>query len=350
MFTMRRTIVMIHPGGLGDVLLAVPALGRLRTRFPNHRLVLCAEDQVARLLFAYRIIDAWTSVQGRAGADLFAGADSVTGQVQTWLKNCDLAIAWTQDLDGKLTETLKAIGVREVIVRSPFSTEIRATHQRDRFLEAINEAPSDDKGDVLLMVTEPLLHIGRTCLEAAGLAIGQSLVLIHPGSGSAHKCVAPEILATVVIALQISGATPVVLEGPADREPVERLVQLCMNPPIVLKGLDVLTVAGVLAQVRLFVGQDSGVTHMAGLMGVRTVALFGPTDPDRWAPRGAHVTVVQGVPCLCQSWGDVSRCDEKPCLVMPQDHLAALCLTHLKEAAVRQRIAPGCLVTDYPVC
>ncbi len=195
MLTVRRTIVMIHPGGLGDVLLAVPAMVRLRTRFPNHRLVLCAEDQVAKLLLACRIIDEWTSVQGRVCADLFAGADSVTGQVQTWLEDCDLAIGWTQDLDGKLSETLKAVGVREVIVRSPFSTAIRATHQRDRFLEAIDEAPSDDEGDVLLTVTEPLLHLGRACLEAAGLSIGQSLVVIHPGSGSAHKCVAPEILA-----------------------------------------------------------------------------------------------------------------------------------------------------------
>jgi ADP-heptose:LPS heptosyltransferase len=85
----------------------------------------------------------------------------------------------------------------------------------------------------------------------------------------------------------------------------------------------------VLAQARLFVGQDSGVTHMAGLMGVRTVALFGPTDPDRWAPRGAHVSVMQGALCLCQSWGDVSRCEEKPCLKMPQDHLVALCLARM---------------------
>ncbi len=141
-----------------------------------------------------------------------------------------------------------------------------------------------------------------------------------------------------------------ILEGPADREPVERLLQSCVNPPIVLKGLDLLTVAGVLAQARLFVGQDSGVTHMAGLMGVRTVALFGPTDPARWAPRGTHVTVVQGAPCLCRSWDEVSRCKKKPCLEMPQDHLVALCLAHLKEAAVRQRIPSGCLVTDYPVC
>jgi len=330
MSTVRRTIVMIHPGGLGDVLLAVPAIVRLRTRFLNHQLVLCAEDQIARLLLSCRIIDAWTSVQGQICADLFAGDHSAAGQVQAWLENCDLAIAWTQDLDGKLSESLKAVGVREVIVRSPFSTVIRATHQRDRFLEAINEAPSDDEGAVLLTVTENLLHLGRTCLDAAGISIGQSLGVIHPGSGSAHKCVAPETLATVVIALQISGATPVVLEGPADREPVERLLRSCVNPPIVLKGLDLLTVAGVLAQARLFVGQDSGVTHMAGLMGVRTVALFGPTDPARWAPRGAHLSVVQGAPCLCQSWGEVSQCEKKPCLEIPQDHLVASCLAHLK--------------------
>jgi len=330
MSTVRRTIVMIHPGGLGDVLLAVPAIVRLRTRFLNHQLVLCAEDQIARLLLSCRIIDAWTSVQGQICADLFAGDHSAAGQVQAWLENCDLAIAWTQDLDGKLSESLKAVGVREVIVRSPFSTAIRATHQRDRFLEAINEAPSDDEGAVLLTVTENLLHLGRTCLDAAGISIGQSLGVIHPGSGSAHKCVAPETLATVVIALQISGATPVVLEGPADREPVERLLRSCVNPPIVLKGLDLLTVAGVLAQARLFVGQDSGVTHMAGLMGVRTVSLFGPTDPARWAPRGAHLSVVQGAPCLCQSWGEVSQCEKKPCLEIPQDHLVASCLAHLK--------------------
>ena len=341
---------MIHPGGLGDVLLAVPAMARLRNRFPKHRLVLCAEDQVARLLLACRIIDEWTSVQGRACADLFAGADSVTGQVQTWLEDCDLAIGWLEDLDGKFSETLKAAGVREVIVRSPFSLTIHATHQRDRFLEAINEAPSDGEGDVLLAVTDPLLHLGQACLETAGLTIGQPLVVIHPGSGSAHKCVAPEILASIVVALQISGATPVILEGPADREPVTRLLQACVNPQIVLKGLDVLSVAGVLAQARLFVGQDSGVTHMAGLMGVRTVALFGPTDPARWAPRGAHVTVVQGTPCLCQSWSDVSLCEKKPCLDMSQEYLVAVCLTHLKEAVAQQRIPSGCLVTDYPVC
>lgn len=200
------------------------------------------------------------------------------------------------------------------------------------------------------MIPESLLLLGRACLEAVGFSFGQPLVVIHPGSGSAHKCVAPEILASVVMALQASGATPVILEGPADREPVERLLHSCVNPPTVLRGLDLLTVAGVLAQARLFVGQDSGVTHMAGLIGVRAIALFGPTDPIQWAPRGSHVTVMQGVPCHCRSWGEVSRCKEKPCLEIQKDHLVAHCLASLKEAVVGERIPNHCLVTDYPVC
>jgi ADP-heptose:LPS heptosyltransferase len=324
---------MIHPGGLGDVLLAVQAMIRLRTRFPKHWLVLCAEDQVAKLLLECGVIDAWAPAHGQDCADLFAAVESPTNQIQRWLENCDLAIGWMKDLDGTFCETLKAAGAKEVIVRSPFSPMIQATHQRDRFLEVINEVPSGSQQDVSLRPTELLFNLGRACLEAGSLMTGQLLVVIHPGSGSIHKCVSARTLASVVRAIQGFGAIPVLLEGPADHEPVERLLQLCVNQPTVLKGLDMLRVAGVLAQAQLFVGQDSGITHLAGLMGVRTVALFGPTDADRWAPRGRHVSVVQGSPCLCQSWEDVSRCETKSCLEMPQNYLEELCLWRLKEAA-----------------
>ena len=341
---------MIHPGGLGDVLLAVPAMVRLRTRFPDHAMVLCAEDQIAKLLRACRIIDAWISVHGRDCTDLFAGVGSVTGHVRSWMEGCDLAIGWTEDPDGKLHETLKGAGARETIVRSPFSTTIRSRHQSDRFLEVINEVPGQEGGGALLTVTEPLHHLGQAFLEETGLANDRPFAVIHPGSGSAHKCVEPKTLAAVVNAVQTSGTAPVILEGPADRHTVERLLPLCATPPIILKGVDVCTLSGVLARARLFVGLDSGVTHLAGLMGVRTLAIFGPTDPTRWAPRGAHVTVVQGASCTCRSWDEVSRCEEKLCLKVSQDHLVTLCLTHLKGAAVRQRIESNCLVTDHHVC
>jgi ADP-heptose:LPS heptosyltransferase len=303
-------------------------------------LVLYEEGRAARLLIACGIIDEWVPVQGLACVSLFAGIQQPNGQKHQWFERCDLAVGWMKDPDGKLAETLKAIGAREVIATSPFSSMIQARHQRDRFLEAINEVPSDSEQDVLLAVTEPVCQLGRAFLEEQGIKIGKPLVVVHPGSGSGHKCAAPEALAGVVSAVQNCGAIPLILEGPADREPVERLLSLCMSQPIVLKGLDLVTVAGVLAYADLFIGQDSGVTQLAGLMGLRTIALFGPTDPDRWAPRGTHVTILQGSPCLCQSWDEVSRCKEKPCLEISRDHLVALCLALLTEAAVTRESKP----------
>ena len=216
--------------------------------------------------------------------------------------------------------------------------EIGAIHQRDRFLETINETSFGDTEDIRLAVPESFLHLGQASLDATGIPIGQPLAVIHPGSGSPHKCVAPEVLAAAIDAMQGSGMTPVVLEGPADREPVERLLRSCSDSAILLTGLDLLTVAGILAQADLYVGQDSGITHLAGLMGVRMVALFGPTDPARWAPRGANVSVIQGGPCFCRSWEEVSRCEEKPCLKIQQDYLVTSCLLYLKVSQAPKRI------------
>ena len=45
---------------------------------------------------------------------------------------------------------------------------------------------------------------------------------------------------------------------------------------------------------RLYIGNDSGITHLAAAVGVPVVAIFGPTDPAVWAPRGDRVRVVSG--------------------------------------------------------
>jgi ADP-heptose:LPS heptosyltransferase len=48
-----------------------------------------------------------------------------------------------------------------------------------------------------------------------------------------------------------------------------------------------------ISQARLYVGNDSGITHLAAATGVPVLALFGPTDPAVWAPRGANVRVAR---------------------------------------------------------
>jgi ADP-heptose:LPS heptosyltransferase len=75
-------------------------------------------------------------------------------------------------------------------------------------------------------------------------------------------------------------------------------VRWCAGPEEVLDGAvryeNLYELAGWLASARVFIGNDSGITHLAAAVGTPVVAIFGPSDPAVWAPRGARVSVVSG--------------------------------------------------------
>jgi heptosyltransferase III len=333
---MARTIVIVHPGGLGDLLLAMPAIRGLRERFPDHQLLLCGHNQAAELLVECGQVDRWISAQTTACTALFAGSapeDAVLGE---WLSRCDVAVGWTSDAAGTIAAALKHGGAGAVVVQSPFASTLTSVHQSDRFVEIAGGQP----GTVLmapLSVPEGLRTEAEAYLAACGLSPKRLLAMVHPGSGSRHKCVKPEILLPVLEGLEAQGLEPLLLQGPADHEMVERLLRYLSRRPVVLRDLSVRLLAGVLSQVALFLGHDSGVTHLAASLETPTVALFGPTDPARWAPRGPAVTVIREQPCICASWDAVKSCVEKPCLELSPQTILASCRT-TRAVAVNPRI------------
>ena len=320
---MNRNIVIIHPGALGDVLLAVPAIKQLSVRFSQHTIVLIARAPVSRLLAECRVIDEWISIESTICTGLFANVSCHSIELRSYLARCDAAVAWLDDTDGSLAKIFHEFGIPQVHIQSPFSSALRGAHQRDRFLETVGESSTNVPEQDALQIPEHLLEEGNVCLEERGLSQDSSLVLVHPGSGSIHKCLRPEKLAGIVLELQQRGMAPVLLEGPADHDTVEVVLQRLRKKPPVLRDLDLSLLAGVLAQVKLYLGHDSGLTHLAALLGVRTIAVFGPTDHLRWAPQGDKVTILRGAPCVCLSWDAVKQCREKPCLDLSRDEILA---------------------------
>ncbi|HZM49123.1 MAG TPA: glycosyltransferase family 9 protein [Vicinamibacteria bacterium] len=120
--------------------------------------------------------------------------------------------------------------------------------------------------------------------------LGPHFVAMHPGSGAPRKnWPAPRFAA---LAERLSGGEPfLLLEGPADAEAagpaagLESAVRARDLPPRVLGAL--------LARAGLYVGNDSGVSHLAAAWGAPVLALFGPTDPAQWAPVGPRVRVLR---------------------------------------------------------
>lgn len=318
---MKRTILIVHPGALGDILLAVPAIRSLRRRFPQHEIVLIASATVSRLLLECRLIDDWIPLEGQACLGLFSEPLSISAELQSRLNQCDLAVVWAEDKDDGLRSVFQNLGVAQVQIQSPFSPELRARHQSDRFLETLGATAGDSSPEGTIQVPPHLLERGKDYLETLRISHDQLLVLVHPGSGSVHKCLEPRRMALLIEQLWLGGMWPLVLEGPADQDAFGQALQFVSKPPLVLRDLDLSQLAGVLAQVTLYIGHDSGVTHLSALLGVPTIALFGPTDPQRWAPHGSHVTILRRSPCICESWETVKKCAEKPCLQVPIEEI-----------------------------
>jgi ADP-heptose:LPS heptosyltransferase len=110
----------------------------------------------------------------------------------------------------------------------------------------------------------------------------RNFLALHPGSGSPAKNWPPDRFAA--LARAFSPDRPwLLVAGPAEAaEPL---------PPgaVLARDLPLRTLGAVLARAGLFVGNDSGVSHLAAAWGTPTLALFGPTDPEVWSPQGPRV-------------------------------------------------------------
>jgi ADP-heptose:LPS heptosyltransferase len=147
---------------------------------------------------------------------------------------------------------------------------------------------------ILIEVTDGDRERGLELLEQAGIDVSKRLVVIQPGSGGRHKCWHLENFLSVARTLRDRGVEVLFLLGPAEVERFESMDKArlyvtakCMAHLPLSQVVDLLSCADVV------IGNDSGVTHLAAGMGLRTFALFGPTDPALYKPIGPALTVLQ---------------------------------------------------------
>ena len=325
----RPGVLVVHPGALGDVLLARPVLHALHHQFSRHEIALLAGNAVGTLLRDAGEVDRVFPLESTYLSELFAGQDSLCAPFKGWLSNCDKAVGWLRDADAAVVRTLRAAGVQSINLRSSSSPDCFAEHQSDRYLESVEIAEVGRLHNRPLILSPTVMEEAQQILMSLNWDSRSPLVVIHPGSGSPHKCVEAWRLAEVIQWFIEVGMTPMLLEGPADREPCARVLSALRTPVPVIRGLNLSKSAAVIAQAALYLGHDSGVTHLAAALAIPTVACFGPTNPRRWAPLGPTVSVVSGDPCACSTWSDVASCHERVCLQIAPEGIIAACRAQL---------------------
>jgi len=125
-------------------------------------------------------------------------------------------------------------------------------------------------------------------------------IFMHPGSGSRKKVWPSDgYLELVNILKQHRPSKVVVVLGPAEGPEIRKAFEPeNTGTTLLVKGLSLIQLASVMEGCRLFIGNDSGISHLAAALGIPTVAIFGPTDPRVWSPKGKRgVVVSRRIPC-----------------------------------------------------
>jgi heptosyltransferase-3 len=227
-------------------------------------------------------VDAALPWEAAAVASLLALEGPIAPEIAHALSPFQAVVAYTGN--AALAHALKTTGA-EVIAHPPLPPE--AGPHAGRWLAQGVAVLGADPATVppTMRATEEEEEPARAWLDRQG----SRFLAVHPGSGSPRKNWPPERFAAVVEA--VAGGEPwLLVEGPADAEAVASLSRLA--GVVHARELPARVLGAVLARARLYVGNDSGVSHLAAAWGAPTLALFGPTDPGQWAPVGPSVTVL----------------------------------------------------------
>jgi len=315
-------VLIVHPGTIGDVLLAVEAIRAIRRAFPLHHVVWVGQLEIGKLLLECEEVHEIIGIEGPFLSQLLTHPRHFDNRLKGILQQCTHCVCWMTDHDEIISNNLRSLGIR-FIIQSPQSSEFMNFHHEERFMRTLR--PWGIMAD-LHKKRMPLFKKVPTQSESDYLRsrfsfIDIPYIVIHPGSGSQHKCVASSLLGEITgRLLEHPGMTLVILSGPADQCQVNSFLDEihCGNSHLV-SNQSLSTVAMLLKKSALYIGHDSGISHLAAGVGTHSIVLFGPTKSDYWAPRGDHVTVIQGPACQCAEWKQVQQCHLKPCLELSVD-------------------------------
>ena len=292
-------ILVIHPGALGDVLQAVPALAALRALGGGRRVTLAAQPRIGRLIAGGGAADAAVSFDG-LGLDALFADGPIPEDLSARLARCERVVSW--------------FGSRA----EPYPTRLRAVAPGAVLAPPVPDDPVPVWWHLLATVSplgarapEPVPPLAvpaawraeaERALGALGLAPGRPALFVHPGAGGVAKRWPVDKLATVVRRLAgrpagLPAGRVIVHQGPADADPAAALIEALARgprpvPTALLLEPPLETLAAALGGAAAYLGADSGVSHLASAVGAPALVVFAMGGRARWAPWGPRAAAI----------------------------------------------------------
>jgi heptosyltransferase-2 len=286
-------VLVLAPNWLGDAMFALPAITALRRHFAASTLMVAARSSIAPVFELVDGIDRVVTLPGRGGAGRWSGRETVARLADA---GADLAILLPNSFRSAWLARRAAIperwgyrrdGRARLLTRAvPVPQGFR--HFGEYYLDLVRAlgVTSDVPLEARVKVPDAVRIRAGELLARHGAREGASLVGIAPGAifGSAKRWPVPRFAELVRRARRELDVTPVIIGTAADAAVAREIIggDTSGGDPSGVINLvgetDLHTLAGVLSHCRLFIGHDSGATHLAAAVGVPVTAMFGPTN------------------------------------------------------------------------
>jgi heptosyltransferase-2 len=292
---MKPRILVIRGGAIGDFVLTLPAIRLLRENFPQAHLEILGYKHIIALAEGRFYADATRSIEYGGLSRFFIPGTELPGDLVEYFAGFQQIVSYLYDPDRFFEQNLRRAGVRHFLHGSPqLDDSAHAARQLAQPLESL--ALYLEQSAPVLFPSEADRQFAAGFLARAFPGAAGPLIALHPGSGGERKNWPAARWAALGDALfSLAPDSRVLLVGgEADDAPLAHLRAAWRDRAIhTALDLPLPELAAILQRARLFLGHDSGISHIAAAAGAPCLLLFGPTDPDIWAPLSGAVRIVR---------------------------------------------------------
>jgi heptosyltransferase-2 len=290
-------VLLVAPNWLGDAVMALPAIADARRHFAEAHLAVAARRSVAPLFTMVDGVDEIVALPGRGGMRALTSWMDDASALRSGA--FDTVILFPNSFAAALIASKAGIGERwgyaadwrgRLLTRAV--ARPRGLQHQGAYYQALTAALGVPSGPTFARV-RPDIGQAKQILRDIGLDLDEPFVVFAPGAayGRAKQWLPERFAELAHMIIAERGWSVLMVGAAADRPACEEIGARLPSSGTRLNRLidfcgksDLPTLAGILAVARAVVSNDSGAMHLAGAVGTKVVAVFGPTDERRTSP------------------------------------------------------------------
>lgn len=292
-----NSFLVWHQGALGDFLLALPVFQGLHRLHPKAVIHFCTKASHARLLTTEPYLGELYPAESSDLALLFHDESWSETRLPTYFYDVRGAFVMGQARSRMLADRLGQLLQKPVVWIQSFPGVDQCRPVTDFLLDQLQQHGWDlPHAPPMLKAMPEESRFAKQWMAALGAAWRAKPVTVHPGSGGRGKIWPLRKWHALLRWLRAHFSHPVLaVLGPADGHLKPFANELRKLGVTIIEDVPLERLAAFLAESALYIGNDSGVSHLAAAMGTPTIVIFGPTRPEIWAPRGIRVEIVRSL-------------------------------------------------------